>query len=122
MLYYHDKPNQTVISAPDTPTVSKRKNKRAELEGWTVSAELSITRADNCINPATHQWKFNLKEYIRDWYTSGDSREAAIGHFMNAKYPNLPQIRADEYQCLQAQYERIANNNKPPMAQQRLDE
>ena len=115
MRYYHDIPNQTVISAPDTPTVSERK-KRGEFEGSTVSAQLNITRADNYIDPATHQWKFRVMEYRRDRYETRDSREEAIGHFMNSNYPAFPEISADEYQRLQAQYEQIANNNRPPMA------
>jgi len=105
-VFFHDAVKKVVYCCPAEPEVVKKVN------SWLVGVTLQISRADNCIDPRTNQWKHKVRLPLKETYNFPDSRQAAIQHFKNSKYPPYPEIKADEYLQLKAKYEQQAESNQ----------
>ncbi len=81
---------------------------------WIVSAQFEYTIADNCIDTETKQWVYEVRPCRqREYLESRDTREDVIRYFAMNEYPNLPQVKYEEYEKFRAQYSQIANSNPP---------
>jgi hypothetical protein len=113
MPYYHDEAHRTVYAVPDKPMTSPRKQGKKHV-GWTVWAEIEVTRADNYLKE-DRQWATPTSLHPRQEYDHRDDEAAAV-RFFRAAYMGVPgsKITGEEYDRLKAEYESIARSNKPP--------
>lgn len=112
ILYFHDAAKQMVMSGPAHPEVREKKTRRGDPNGWQVTATFEITRADNYTLPNSNQMAFPLRQIYSQDFETRDTEDSAARHFVMNKYPNLPQVKEEEYLHYREVYRQRAECNR----------
>lgn len=110
--YYHDEEAKTLWAVPSEPFVEEKRETRTKRRrypkriGWRVHAEISITHADNRIDPATGFLVHPTSSHPSITYPPQDTREDAVSYFRahNLRFGGV-EITREDYEQLRAKYE-----------------
>lgn len=110
--FYHDLAGKSVFRMQSPPTVVEKTGKAGKRIGWTVQAEIEITRADNVLL-ANNQWKYRICAFPQQHFDGKDDRRSVVASFQTQHVPNFPEIDQETYNRLREKYEQEAKGNKP---------
>lgn len=116
MPYFHDETNRTVFSVPAEPVAFPRKLAR-EPAGWTVSATIEVTSADNYFERPNHWAKptsLNPTERYEPRYSEQEAIRAFKARHLTSFGRGMKEVTREEYEVLKSAYESQALTNPKP--------
>ena len=104
--YRHDQVNKSIYKFA-APNVQEDGSKRGQIEGWKISMEILITRADNKLRQ--NQWEHATSAYPSQYFPATQhTKDRSIAFFLRNHAPRGIDIDEVEYNSLHGEYHSIA--------------